>query len=118
LSGQCGAITREGGRCTAAVSPGAEWCFNHDPARADERKRNARRAGKARGGGSELKDIKREIRAVIGGVLSEKVDKGVGAVALQGFNTLLRAVEIQQKADLDELAAEVEDLKRGISGAA
>ncbi len=118
MASQCGAITREGGRCTVSVPPGADWCFNHDPACAEERKRNARRAGKARGGGSELKDIKREIRDVIEAVLSEKTDKSVGAVALQGYNTLLRAVEIQQKADLEELAAEVEDLKRGISGAA
>ena len=32
---------------------------------------------------------------------------------MQGYNTLLRAAEMGQKADLEELAREVEELKRG-----
>jgi hypothetical protein len=41
------------------------------------------------------------------------VDKSKGAVALQGYNTLLRAAELSQRDQLDELAREVEELKRG-----
>ena len=33
------------------------------------------------------------------GVLNGQLDKGVGAVALQGLNTFLRAVEVQRKLD-------------------
>ena len=97
MASQCGAITREGGRCQASVPPGAEWCFNHDPTRAEERKRNARRAGKARGGGAELTIIKRSIREVIDGVLEGSLERGVGAVAFQGYNTLLKALESERK---------------------
>jgi hypothetical protein len=46
-------------------------------------------------------------------VLDGSVEKGKGAVALQGYNTLLRAAEIGQRADLEDLAREVEELKRG-----
>jgi hypothetical protein len=41
-------IKRDGGRCTASVQPGSQWCWNHDPAHEAVRKRNASRAGKSR----------------------------------------------------------------------
>ena len=53
------------------------------------------------------------MRTVIAAVLRGRVDRGRGAVALQGYNTLLRAAEIGQRADLEDLAREVEELKRG-----
>lgn len=37
------------------------------------------------------------MRNVIAGVLDESVEKGKGAVALQGYNTLLRAAELSQR---------------------
>jgi hypothetical protein len=37
---------------------------------------------------------------------------------LQGFNTLLRAVELEQKTDLEDLARQVKELQRGYGGAA
>jgi hypothetical protein len=68
-----------------------------------ERKLAVRRGGKARGAG-ELAEIKSEIRSVIRSVQSEKLDRGVGAVVFQGYNTLLRAVEVERKVrELDEL---------------
>ena len=79
----------------------------------------ASRGGRARSSNSkELKDIKLDVRAVIAGVLSAEVDKGRAAVALQGFNTLLRAVELEQRADLEDLARQVKELQRGYGGAA
>jgi hypothetical protein len=58
------------------------------------------------------------VRAVIAGVLSDEVEKSRAAVALQGFNTLLRAVELEQKTDLEDLARQVKELQRGYGGAA
>jgi hypothetical protein len=117
LAAQCSAIKPNGERCRVSVEPGVEYCWAHDPANAKERRRITSKAGRSRAS-RELPEIKRGVKDLIEGILEGSVDKGRGAVALQGFNTLLRAVEIQQKADLEELAAEVEDLKRGISGAA
>jgi hypothetical protein len=116
---RCAAIKPNGERCRGIAATGGDQCPAHDPARAAERKRNARKAALSRGGGAELKKIKEEVRAVIAAVLSGRIDKGIGAVALQGYNTLLRAVEIGQRADLEDLAREVEELKNsGYGGAA
>jgi hypothetical protein len=109
--GKCPAITADGAKCKNLAAKGSEWCSAHDPAHADRRRRAARKGGRSKGGGSEIADLKREVRAVIGGVLTGKIDKANGSVALQGYNVLLRAHELGQKADIDELAREVEELK-------
>lgn len=54
---RCQGIKRDGGRCTLSVPPGVQWCFNHDPALAPERRRNASRAGKSAGGAADLEDM-------------------------------------------------------------
>ena len=65
------------------------------------------------GSGSELKQVKQGVRTVIAAVVRGRLDRGRGAVALQGYNTLLRAVEIGQRDELEDLAREVEEIKRG-----
>ncbi len=93
----CAGIKRDGTRCTVGVSPGAQWCYNHDPARQAERRRNAARGGKARASG-ELAGIKQRLSDLADDVLEEKVDKGVAAVASQVLNVYLRAVSVELKA--------------------
>lgn len=109
---RCPAITRSGAPCKGIVSEGATYCPAHDPDQAERRRRTARKGGRSRIGGSEIADLKREVRAVISGVLTGAVERSAGSVALQGYNVLLRAHELSQKADIVELAAEVEELKR------
>jgi hypothetical protein len=110
---RCPAITRSGSPCKGIVSSeaGAAYCPAHDPEQAERRRRTARKGGRSRIGGGELAGLKREVRAVIGGVLAGKIDKANGSVALQGYNVLLRPHELSQKADIDDLAREVEELK-------
>jgi hypothetical protein len=48
MSPLCQGSTRTGERCNVSVSPGVTHCYNHDPTRAEERRRNASRAGKSR----------------------------------------------------------------------
>lgn len=113
-SSQCRAIKDGGQRCSARAQQGSDWCWNHDPARADERRKNAAAGGKARSRRSpdELEKLKREIRTVTGAVLQGNIDRGTGAIVLQGFNTLLRAIESQRKLDkIRELEADVDDLR-------
>ena len=95
--GVCAGIKRDGTRCTASASPGAQWCYNHDPARQSERRRNAARGGKAKASG-ELANIKGRLSDLADGVLEERVDKGVAAVASQVLNVYLRAVSVELKA--------------------
>jgi hypothetical protein len=118
---RCAAITKAGERCKLDATSGS-YCWSHAPENAQARKRRAARGGKAARSrsesGAELRQVKQGVRTVIAAVLRGRLDKGRGAVALQGYNTLLRAVEVGQRDELEDLAREVEELKRGYSGAA
>ncbi len=112
---RCNAITSGGSRCKLDANSGS-YCWSHAPENAEERKRRARRGGKARGA-SELSEIKREIRAVVTDVLEGRVERGVGAVAFQGFNSLLKAVEVERRIrDQEEIEARIEALERDAEG--
>jgi hypothetical protein len=108
---RCQGIKRDGGRCTASVPEGSQWCFNHDPAHAGERKRNAATAGKSRPN-REILDIK-----VLLGDLTERVLEGdlptsVAAVANQLINTRLRAIETERRVkETEELEERIERIE-------
>ena len=113
---RCAAITKGGSRCRLDATHGS-YCYQHSPETAEERKRNARRGGKTggngRGGTSELVQIKADIRAVIKDVLSGQAERGAGAVALQGYNTLLKTLELERKVkETEELEERLEALER------
>ena len=109
----CKALKAGGGRCSARAQEGSEWCWNHDPGRAEERKTNASAGGRTRSRRSpdELERIKQEIRAVATIVLRDEVDKGTGAVLGQLYNVQLRCIEMQRKlnrvVELEESVAEL-----------
>lgn len=108
---RCAAITRGGERCKLDATNGS-FCWSHDPENAEVRKRRGRRGGKARGAG-ELSETKKEIRVVIGGVLSGRVERGVGAVLFQGYNTLLKAIETERRIrETEELEERLERLEQ------
>jgi general stress protein YciG len=116
LMSRCQGIKRDGGRCTASVPPGVQWCFNHDPERAADRKRNASRAGKS-SGGREIRDLKRRISDVVDAVLEGSQDRGRAAVAIQGLNALRGVLELERKIrELDELEARIEALEQTREG--
>jgi hypothetical protein len=107
----CGAITASGGRCSATVRPGAEWCYNHDPARAQERRRNASRAARSRPS-RELATIKGRLEELTEQVLAGSVDRGRAAVANQLINTRLRAIELERKVrETEEFETRLETLE-------
>jgi hypothetical protein len=107
---RCAAITKGGSRCKLEATSGS-YCWNHAPENADARRQRARRGGKARGS-TEVSAIKRELRAVIADVLSGQTKSGVGAVAFQGFNALLRACEVERKQrEQEEILERLEQLE-------
>lgn len=114
----CSVIKANGERCRGIAATGSDYCPAHDPARAEQRKRSARKAARSKDGGAELRVLKRGIRTVTAAVLSGRLDRGRAAVGLQGYNLLLRAYSEGRNDLLEELARDVEELKRGISGAA
>jgi hypothetical protein len=116
LMSRCQGIKRDGGRCTASVAPGVQWCFNYDPERAADRKRNASRAGKS-SGGREIRDLKRRISDLVDAVLEGSQDRGRAAVAIQGLNALRGVLELERKIrELDELEARIEALEQTREG--
>jgi len=109
--GRCQGIKRDGGRCAASVQPGSQWCFNHDPAHATERKRNASRAGKSRPS-REIAGIKTLLSDLTDRVLAGELPTSVASVANQLINTSLRAIETERKIkETEELEARIESLE-------
>ena len=98
---RCTAIKPSGERCKGRAIEGSEWCWNHDPAHAEERRRHGSRGGKRGGRGrpqAELANIKVRLSDLADDVLEEKVDKGMAAVASQVLNVYLRAISVELKA--------------------
>src|SRR5918995_4399172 len=92
---RCAGIKRNGGRCAAIVD--GSYCYQHDPERAEERRRNASRAARSRPS-RELAGIKQRLSDLADDVLKGRQDKGVAAVASQVLNVYLRAVSVELKA--------------------
>ena len=108
---RCSAITKGGERCRLDATS-SSYCWSHAPENAEARKRRGRRGGKARGA-SELSEVKREIRSVVTDVLEGRVERGVGAVVFQGYNTLLKAVEVERRIrEEEELLTRIEQLEQ------
>ena len=108
---RCAAITKAGERCQLEATNGS-YCGNHAPENAEARKQRGRRGGKARGA-SELSAVKREIRTVVSDVLAGRVERGVGVVVFQGYNTLLKAVEVDRRIrEEEQLFASIEQLEQ------
>jgi hypothetical protein len=111
---RCAGIKRDGSRCTVIVNGSQTYCYQHDPKRAEERRRNASRAAKSKPS-RELVGIKQRLSDLADAVLEEKVDKGVAAVAGQLLNTYIRAVAVELKArEQLELTERLESLEEAL----
>lgn len=108
---RCAGIKRDGGRCTMVVDGPNDYCYQHDPARAEERKRNASRAARSRPS-RELTAIKTRLSDLAEAVLAGEVNRANAAVAGQLFNTIIRAVSVELKArEQMELVERLEELE-------
>jgi hypothetical protein len=114
---RCTAIKANGERCRGVAIEGSEWCYQHDPARSEERRRNASRGGKSggrgRGGSGEAAEIRALLKDLTSGVLEHRVNTGVAAVVTQLANARIRLVEVERKLletqELEERLAALEE---------
>jgi hypothetical protein len=114
LAVRCAGTKRDNSSCTATVEPPQEYCWWHDPANAEKRRRAASKAGKAKPN-RELTGIKTRLSDLAGDVLEGRQDKGVAAVASQVLNVLLRAISIEMKlTEQAELIGRLEALEEGL----
>jgi hypothetical protein len=113
---RCRGNKEDGSPCERIVGASQDYCYSHDPARVDERRRNASRGGKSKGNG-ELADLKKQVKDLASDVLDGTADRGRAAVANQLYNTLIRAIEQERKMrELGELAERLEALEEVLSG--
>jgi hypothetical protein len=96
LTARCSGTKRDGSPCTATVEPPQRFCWWHNPANADKRRRAASKAGKSKPS-RELAGIKQRLSDLATDVLEGRQDKGVAAVASQVLNVYLRAVSVELK---------------------
>jgi hypothetical protein len=115
---RCPAIKPSGERCKGRAIEGSEWCWNHDPAHAEERRRHGARGGKRGGRGrpqAELANIKDRLSDLADDVLEGTVERGTGAVVSQVLNVYLRAVSVELKArEQLELVERLEALEEAL----
>jgi hypothetical protein len=108
----CAGIKRDGGRCTLPAGASSGMCWLHDPARAQARHRHASKAAKSKGN-KEVATLKEEIKGVIADVRAGELDRNDAAVMIQGYRALKDFIALERQVrETDELAAEIEELKR------
>jgi hypothetical protein len=109
---QCSGIKADGSRCTQSVEPPETYCWHHTPKRAEERRRAASRGGRSRPS-TEVRTIKDEIKTVITDVKTGDLDRNDAAVMIQGYRALKDFIALERQVkETDELAAEIQELKR------
>lgn len=109
---RCSGIKPDGSQCTLTVEPPETYCWHHTPDRAEERRRTASRAARSRGN-REVATLKEEIKSVIADVRRGKLDRNDAAVMIQGYRALKDFIALERQVkETDELAAEIEELKR------
>ncbi len=108
---RCAGFKPSGEPCERIVPTSHDYCYSHDPDRADERRRAASKAGKSKPN-RDVADIKRRLSELADSVLDGSVDKGVGAVVSQVLNVYLRAVSVELKVkEVEEIEGRLEELE-------
>jgi hypothetical protein len=71
----CSGTKRNGEPCTLPAMAGSQLCWNHDPARAEERRRNASHAATMKHSsiGKELREIRELIWELLNVLLSDQL---------------------------------------------
>jgi hypothetical protein len=109
----CSAIKQNGERCRGIAATGSDYCPAHDPARAEDRRKAASKAARARHD-PEIRQIKELLKDLYAAVLEGRAQRAAAAVANQIANTQLRAIELERRVreqeELEERLDELEEL--------
>jgi antitoxin (DNA-binding transcriptional repressor) of toxin-antitoxin stability system len=109
---RCSGVKRDGRPCERIVPASQSYCYSHDPANADKRRRAASKAGKSTGS-REITDLKQRLSAVVDGVLDGTLDRGRAAVAVQGLSALRGVLELERRVqEQEQLLERLEILER------
>ena len=115
---KCSGITRTRTRCEGVAIRGSDYCYAHDPARVEERRRNASKGGRRGGRGRpsvELQRLQRRFEELAEKVLNGEVERGIGAVVGQLLNGARACVRDGLAArEQEELVARLEALEAAL----
>ena len=110
--GVCRATKANGEPCTLPAGAVSGFCWAHAPENAERRRRAASRAARSKGN-KEVASLKDEIKAVIADVRAGELDRNDAAVMIQAYRALKDFIALERQVrETDELAAEIEELKR------
>ena len=110
--GVCRATKANGEPCTLSANGPHGFCWAHAPENAERRRRAASKAARSKGN-KEISDLKEEIKAVISDVKAGDLDRNDATVMIQGYRALKDFIALERQVrETDELAAEIEELKR------
>jgi hypothetical protein len=114
----CAAIKTNGARCGARAMSGSEWCWNHAPEHAEERRRHGSKGGRRGGRGRPQVEIARicdRLEVIAEGILAGEIERGRGAVAGQLLNYVLGGLKVGLQArEQEELEARIEQIETAI----
>ena len=111
---RCAGQKGDGTPCERIVGSLQEYCYAHDPAFAEDRKRTASKAARSPAtsrSSREIRQIKGRLEDLYGAVLEGRVTRQAAAVANQIANTQLRAIELERRVhEQDELEGRLDQL--------
>lgn len=109
----CAGTKRNGTACTLPAAQGSAFCWNHDPARAEERSRNASRAASAKHSSvaQELREIRELIWALLNVLVPDRLPYRVRKELqniVQLLQCYLRAAELEMRGAEQPLEANLD----------
>src|SRR5215210_7381775 len=92
---RCAGFKPDGTHCERFVGASQTYCYAHDPARAEKRKRDAAKAGRS-SPNREVQAVKAQLQALVDGLLAGEVERAKAAVCGQLLNVKLRALALER----------------------
>ena len=109
---RCRETKANGEHCKAPATGQHGFCWGHAPENSEKRRWIASKAARAKGN-REVATLKEEIKSVIADVRTGKVDRNDAQAMIQGYRVLKDFIALERQVkETDELAAEIEELKR------
>ncbi len=109
----CSGTKRNGDPCTLPAMQGSSWCWNHDPARAEERRRNASHAAASKHSSvaKELRELRELMWELLNVLLSDQLPPRVKRElqnVVQLCQCFLRATELEVRAAQEPLKSDLD----------
>jgi hypothetical protein len=115
---KCVATKKNKEPCSLEAVYSDNKCWAHSIHTEESRRQGNSRGGRNRAGNGELSEIKTRLKNLIDDVLTGAVERGPGAVAMQGYAVLLRAFEIERRVrESDEGCAMMEESRNRLEAA-